>query len=201
MHDPVPRLCGLRRCSREQCVLKFLLRDFLHQGRQGCWLIKGHVSWMGQPLLCCQWAFPSSFIPGSLEKSMLHLRPVAALLMSEYRDNAGSLYLHFPCNCDAHVSYLALLSCCRSSMLKSCVSALNFEALCKSGQMSPMCRLAWLDGLKKWSRTLKRSDFVTQPVFQKEGEFMWIPGNCFTLFSFRNIHRRHFLPIKALIHG
>lgn len=61
---------------------------------------------------------------------MLHLKPVAALLMSGYRHNTASLYLHIPCDCDACVSYLALLSCWRSSILNNYVSALNFEALC-----------------------------------------------------------------------
>lgn len=98
MYNLVPRLCGLRRCSRELCVLKTWLRDFLCLRAGEDMLIEGHVNWMEQPLpccreLCCLWAFPSPFIRSSLENNMLHLKPVAALLMSGYRHNTASLCL------------------------------------------------------------------------------------------------------------
>lgn len=113
-YNRVPRLSALRRCSREQCVLKPWLWDFQ-------WLRAGGAAdWGICELNGENWAASELFL---LPLFMVHwkraccIKPVAALLMSGYRDNTASLYLHFPCDCVAHVSCFALLSSCRSSVL------------------------------------------------------------------------------------
>lgn len=76
----------------------------------------------------------------------------------------------------------------------------SIEVLCLSRQMTPVCRLVWLEGPKNQSRTQKGRDIVKSACFSKEAVYVhhW---KLLHIVLIQEYTWEIFLPIKALIPG
>lgn len=163
MYNHFPKFCDLGRMQQVKGTVSAenLTWGFpVTQGRGSWWLSDMWTEWVSHCYARESWASSEPFFPVrfeihcSLEKLMLHFRPVAVLLVSLWiqRWVTVSTRVHFTYDHNAGLSYFAVLSYDRSSMLNdNCISLLNRGSL-----------LDWTNGPDVQACMARRTEELTE---------------------------------------